>query len=46
MPLGHKDDSLSSPHSNTMIVSIADMPHQKNRPVGMATADGCETDAA
>jgi hypothetical protein len=29
MPFSHKDDSLSSPHFNTMIASIADLPCQK-----------------
>jgi hypothetical protein len=48
MPLSPKDAAWRSAHLDKMMVSIADVPWQRseNRQVGMAIADGCETDAA
>ena len=37
--VGHKYDSLSSPHLETMIVSVAGAPCQKTSLVGMAIAN-------
>jgi hypothetical protein len=37
--VGHKYDSLSFPHFETMIVSVAGAPRQKTSLVGMAIAD-------
>jgi hypothetical protein len=47
LPFSPKDATWRSAHRK-MIVSIADVPWQRsgNREVGMATADGCEIDAA
>ena len=40
VPLGHKDDSWSFPHFDTMTVSIADAPRPNEIVVDMAVADG------
>jgi len=39
VPLGHKDDSWSFPHFDTITVSVADAPRPKEIVV-MAIADG------
>ena len=40
VPLGHKDDSWSFPHFDTITVSVADAPRPDEILVVMATADG------
>src|ERR1700752_368818 len=40
VPLGHKDDSWSFPHFDTMTVSVADAPRPNEILVVMAVADG------
>jgi hypothetical protein len=40
IPLGHKDDSWSFPHFDTMTVAIADAPRPDEIVVAMAIADG------
>jgi hypothetical protein len=40
VPLGHKDDSWSFPHFDTITVSVADAPRQNEILVVMAIADG------
>jgi hypothetical protein len=40
VPLGHKDDSWSFPHFDTITVSVADAPRPKEILVVMALADG------
>jgi hypothetical protein len=40
VPLGHKDDSLSFPHFDTITVSINDAPRPNEILVVMAIADG------
>jgi hypothetical protein len=40
VPLGHKDDSLSFSHFDTITVSVADAPRPKEILVVMAIADG------
>jgi hypothetical protein len=40
VPLGHKDDSWSFPHFDTMTVSVADAPRPNEILVVMAIADG------
>ena len=40
VPLGHKDDSWSFPHFDTITVSVADAPRPKEILVVMAIADG------
>ena len=40
VPLGHKDDSWSFPHFDTITVSVADAPRPDEILVVMAIADG------
>jgi Amino acid synthesis len=40
VPLGHKDDSWSFPHFDTITVSVADAPRPNEILVVMAIADG------
>ena len=40
VPLGHKDDSWSFPHFDTITVSVADSPRPNEILVVMAIADG------
>ena len=40
VPLGHKDDSWSFPHFDTLTVSVADAPRPDEIVVVMAIADG------
>jgi hypothetical protein len=40
VPLGHKDDSWSFPHFDTITVSVADAPRPEEILVVMAIADG------
>jgi hypothetical protein len=40
VPLGHKDDSWSFPHFDTITVSVADAPRPNEILVVMAMADG------
>jgi Amino acid synthesis len=40
VPLGHKDDSWSFPHFDTITVSVADAPRPNEILVAMALADG------
>ena len=40
VPLGHKDDSWSFPHFDTLTVSVADAPRPDEIVVVMASADG------
>ena len=40
VPLGHKDDSWSFPHFDTITVSVADAPRPNEIVVVMAIADG------
>ena len=40
VPLGHKDDSWSFPHFDTITVSVADAPRTDEILVVMAIADG------